>query len=54
MIFGVDGSNVTHTICGGKVLMKDRELLFLDEARIASKARELSQRVWRKVQELED
>jgi cytosine/adenosine deaminase-related metal-dependent hydrolase len=29
VIFGVDGSNVTHTICAGKLLMKDRELMYL-------------------------
>ncbi len=54
VIFGVDGSNVTHTICGGKVLMKDRQLLFLDEQAIAAKAKALSQQVWRRVGELGD
>lgn len=49
VIFGVDGSNVTHTICGGKVLMKDRELIYLDEQAIAAKAQELSARVWKRV-----
>lgn len=50
VIFGIDGSNVTHTICGGKLLMKDRELLTLDEAAITAKAKELSQSVWERVQ----
>jgi putative selenium metabolism protein SsnA len=54
VIFGVDGSNVTHTICGGKVLMKDRELVGLDEEAIAAKAMELSRLVWKRVQELGD
>jgi cytosine/adenosine deaminase-related metal-dependent hydrolase len=53
VIFGVDGSNVTHTICGGKLLMKDRELLTLDEQAIAAKAMELSRVVWNRVQELD-
>lgn len=54
VIFGVDGSNVTHTICGGKVLMKDRELVGLDEQAIAAKAKELSRGVWQRVQELDE
>jgi cytosine/adenosine deaminase-related metal-dependent hydrolase len=52
LIFGMDGSHVTHTICGGKVLMKDRQLLTLDEEAIAARARELSRGVWGRVQEL--
>jgi putative selenium metabolism protein SsnA len=54
IIFGVDGSNVTHTICGGKILMKDRELVDLDEAAITAKAMELSSGVWKRVRELGD
>ncbi|MBI3762275.1 MAG: putative aminohydrolase SsnA, partial [Chloroflexi bacterium] len=34
IIFGWEASMVTTTICGGKVLMKDRRLLTLDEAEI--------------------
>jgi len=33
-------------IASGKVLMKDRQLLFLDEAEITAKSRELAVRVW--------
>lgn len=51
VIFGVDGSHVTHTICGGKLLMKDRVLLTLNEEAIAAKARELSRGVWERVQQ---
>ncbi len=54
VIFGVDGSNVTHTICGGELLMKDRELLTLDEEAIAAKALELSRGVWARMRELGD
>ena len=32
--------------CGGKVLMKDRQLLFLDEAEITARSRELAAKVW--------
>jgi len=54
VIFGVDGSNVTDTICGGKLLMHDRVLLTLDEEAITAKAMELSKEVWKRVQELGD
>jgi len=46
ILFGIDGSAVTTTIVGGKVLMRDGELLTLDEAAIAARARELSAEVW--------
>ncbi len=46
VIFGIDGSHVTHTICGGRLLMRDRELLTLDEEAIAARAREVAVRVW--------
>ena len=52
VIFGVDGSNVTHTICGGKLLMQDRALVGLDEAAITAKAMELSKQVWARTNEL--
>jgi putative selenium metabolism protein SsnA len=46
IIFGFENSMVTTTICAGKVLMKDRQLLFLDEAEIAARSRELAKRAW--------
>ncbi len=46
ILFGFEPSMVTTTICGGKVLMKDRQLLFLDEAEIAAKSRVLAAKVW--------
>jgi cytosine/adenosine deaminase-related metal-dependent hydrolase len=52
LVFGMDGSHVTHTICGGQLLMKDRELLTLDEAAIVAHARQLAPAIWRRVQEL--
>jgi putative selenium metabolism protein SsnA len=53
LIFGIDGAHVTHTICGGKLLMKDRELMTLDEEAIGAHARELSREVWKRVQTLD-
>lgn len=51
LIFGIKGSHVTHTIAGGKLLMKERELLTLDEAEIAARARERVPAVWGKFEE---
>jgi len=46
IIFGFNESMVTTTIVAGKVLMKDRELLTLDEEKIAAEARALAPKVW--------
>jgi hypothetical protein len=43
---------VTMTMAGGKVLMKDRRLLFLDEAEIAEKSREIAAQTWARVAEM--
>ncbi|HET7375600.1 MAG TPA: putative aminohydrolase SsnA [Anaerolineae bacterium] len=52
IIFGVDGTHVTTTIVGGKVLMHKRELLTLDEGRIAAQAREIAPKVWQRFEEI--
>ncbi len=51
IIFGFQQSMITTTIVDGKVLMKDRKLLMLDEAEIAARARELSSKVWQRYQD---
>ena len=48
ILFGFQADMVTTTIVAGKVLMKDRELLTLDEKEIAVKAREASSQTWKK------
>jgi len=50
MVFGMDGSHVTHTICGGQMLMADRQLLTLDEEAIAAHAMELAPKIWDRVE----
>jgi hypothetical protein len=50
IIFGMQQSMVTTTIVGGRVLMKDRELLTLDEKEISAKAREIAPKVWDRYQ----
>ncbi len=52
IIFGVDGAHVNTTIVGGRVLMRDRKLLTLDEERIAAHAREYAPKIWRRFVEL--
>lgn len=46
VLFGFHESMVTGTIVAGRVLMRDRELLTLDEKKIAARARELAPAVW--------
>ena len=51
ILFGFQQSMVTTTIVGGKILMKDRELLTLDEVEIAARAKELALNVWKRYEE---
>lgn len=52
IIFGFESGMVTTTIAGGKVLMHERELLTLDEAKITARSRELVVDVWKRFEEL--
>jgi putative selenium metabolism protein SsnA len=49
MLFGVDGHHVNSTMVAGRWLMRNRQLLTVDEARIAARARELSHALWRRM-----
>ncbi len=51
IVFGFHESMVTTTIVGGQVLMDNRELLTLDEEKIAYEARKLSPEVWQRYQQ---
>lgn len=46
ILFGFEASMVTTTIVGGQVLMRDRQLLILDEEAIAAEALALAPQVW--------
>ncbi len=48
ILFGFNESMVTTTMVAGKLLMHKRELLTLDEAQVAARARELSADVWKR------
>lgn len=52
IIFGFEVDAVTTTIVAGQVLMRDRQLLTLDEAEITAKSRELARGVWQRFEEL--
>jgi cytosine/adenosine deaminase-related metal-dependent hydrolase len=54
ILFGVDGTHVNTTVVGGKVLMRDRKLLTLDEERIAAQAREYAPKIWKRFTELSE
>jgi cytosine/adenosine deaminase-related metal-dependent hydrolase len=49
LIFGIDGSGVDTTVVAGRVLMRHRELLTLDEPAIMAKARELAGNLWQRI-----
>lgn len=51
ILFGFRDGMVTMTMAGGKVLMKDRKLLFFDEKEIATKSREIAASTWARVAE---
>jgi putative selenium metabolism protein SsnA len=51
ILFGFHESMVTTTLVAGKVLMKDRQLLTLDEKAITARAREIAAQVWRRYAE---
>lgn len=48
IVFGFQASMVTATIVAGRVLMRDRRLLTLDEERITARSRELAEQVWQR------
>jgi putative selenium metabolism protein SsnA len=52
ILFGFEASAITSTMSAGKWLMRDRQLLTLDEAAIAARARELSARAWQRYNEM--
>lgn len=49
LLFGMTGRSVTHTIAGGKVLMKNREILCADEEHVYAHCRELAQNLAKRI-----
>lgn len=49
MLFGITGKSVETTIINGKVIMKDRVILTVDEEEIFRKSREVSAKLWKRL-----
>jgi putative selenium metabolism protein SsnA len=49
LIFGLVDAVVDTTVCRGRVLMRDKKILSLDEERITARSRELAPNVWKRL-----
>jgi putative selenium metabolism protein SsnA len=49
LIFGLVDATVDTTVCKGKILMKNKKIIALDEERIAARSRELAPQVWKRL-----
>jgi len=49
LVFGISGTNVDTTIVNGKILMKDKKLIGIDEESIFKEARKLSKKLWERL-----
>ncbi|MFH1524368.1 MAG: amidohydrolase family protein, partial [Chloroflexota bacterium] len=52
LIFGLVDATVDTTVCKGKILMKGKNILGMDEERLAARSRELAPKMWQRLQEL--
>ncbi len=48
-IFGMVDATVDTTIAGGRILMRNKQLLVLDEVKIAARSRELAAEMWPRI-----
>lgn len=51
IVFGFESSMVRSTMVAGRFLMRDRQLLTVDEATVAAAAREIAPRIWETYQQ---
>ena len=49
ILFGMTGRNVVTTVCNGKVLMKDRQLVGIDEEKVMAEGQEEAAKLWKKI-----
>ncbi|HUH95778.1 MAG TPA: putative aminohydrolase SsnA [Anaerolineales bacterium] len=49
LIFGLVDATVDTTVCKGRILMKNKKILVLDEERIAARSRELAPKMWKRL-----
>jgi putative selenium metabolism protein SsnA len=52
LIFGLVDATVDTTVCKGRILMKGKQILSMDEERIAARSREFAPKMWKRLQEL--
>ncbi|RJP53823.1 MAG: putative aminohydrolase SsnA [Anaerolineaceae bacterium] len=50
LIFGMTDSAVDTTVCRGQILMKNKQILTMDEERLAARSRELAPVMWKRLQ----
>jgi putative selenium metabolism protein SsnA len=49
ILFGVSGRHIDTTIINGKIIMKDRTLVNIDEEGLLAKSRELAKKLWERI-----
>jgi putative selenium metabolism protein SsnA len=52
LIFGLVDATVDTTVCRGQILMHNKKILTMDEERLAARSRELTPRMWERLQAL--
>jgi len=52
LIFGLVDATVDTTVCKGKILMQGKQILSMDEERIAARSREIAPHMWQRLQAL--
>ena len=49
IVFGLTGRSVVTTVCNGRILMKDRELIGVDEEKVLFEARQEAEKLARSI-----
>jgi putative selenium metabolism protein SsnA len=52
LIFGLVDATVDTTVCKGKILMQGKQIMSMDEERIAARSREVAPQMWKRLEEL--
>jgi putative selenium metabolism protein SsnA len=52
LIFGLVDATVDTTVCKGKILMRGKNVLCIDEERLAARSRELAPQMWKRLEAL--
>jgi putative selenium metabolism protein SsnA len=53
LIFGLVDATVDTTVCKGKILMQSKQIVSLDEDRLAARSREMAPIMWKRLNEME-